>query len=233
MSAAALDIPVEFGNVSIGDATARIGVRFPVGSVKQSDVTKKLCEKRIDALITTNDDQQRIPGTEDEILELTGMADTRGVNVKVKTYSTGLTFSREDVDLNMLSNFAKKKGRLVVNDSESIPEKPRGRPKKDDSPKPLKGQRQLPGTEDNSGPDPDDSTSVLDASLTTLKSVTLARATAIEDAIDVVTLGEFKEFVEANPETWRAKLLEAERVGKSLVKKIESEFRDWCSKHGI
>ncbi len=122
---AVLDLPVAFGNVSIGDKTARIGVTVDRSSLSVSQADKHLCEHRLTGRIVSkpqgdHPDQAALPGMEFETA-LAGVFDVKGFSVSKDNLGFGLTFAIASIDVANLAHFAKRAGRVVVEDVEAIP----------------------------------------------------------------------------------------------------------------
>jgi hypothetical protein len=121
-----LDIPVAFGNVSIGDLTARLGVTIDRGSLTVSKADKDLCCRRLTGKIIARPngvkgDQDPLPGVGDDF-ELKGIFDVKGFSTTGKKIGVGLTFSLDGIDVSNLAHFAKREGMLQVDGIEDLPE---------------------------------------------------------------------------------------------------------------
>lgn len=120
-----LDLPVAFKSVSFGDKTARLGVSVARECLKVNQADKGLCDKRLTGTIEStdseNDGQGRLDGM-DTTLRLTGIFDVKGFRVDSNQIGFGLTFSLKDLDRAVLSEFAKRSGRLIVEGAEAIPD---------------------------------------------------------------------------------------------------------------
>lgn len=122
-----LELAVSFGNVNVGDKTARVGVTIPRSSLSVSSADKNLCGKRLTVHLLARAgggqaDQESIPGLEGADLELSGVADVKGFGVGPKTISAGLTFSIESIDVPTLARMAKRDGVVTVVGIQDIPE---------------------------------------------------------------------------------------------------------------
>jgi hypothetical protein len=122
---ALLDVPCEFKNVNIGDKTARIGVAVDRGELSVTDADKKLCEQRLSGRIVakppgSHGDQGALDGMEDDQI-IDAVFDCKGYGVSSDSISFGLTFMLASVDIATLSHFAKRGGRLIVNEAEDLP----------------------------------------------------------------------------------------------------------------
>jgi len=112
-------IAVDFGNVSIGDGTARIGIKIDRNDMELSEAEDTLCGRRITGsikLVRTNEDpaQKPISGMEDDQHEIKGTFDVKAISVSPKRISAGLTFSLKSIPFEQLAFFAKRSGRLMV-----------------------------------------------------------------------------------------------------------------------
>jgi hypothetical protein len=132
-----LNVPVDFSNVSIGDKTARIGVSMSRDDGPTlSEAAKTFCNRRITGKIVakpegSSADQASLPGMDDDA-EITGSFDTKSLNVTDTHFGIGLTFARSEIEVAMLARFAKRAGKLIVNDVEVIPDPPAGAGKNGD-----------------------------------------------------------------------------------------------------
>lgn len=112
-----LDVPVAFGNVSIGDGTARLTMTIDRASMNIDAADEALCGRRLTGTVWLTQDGedkgQQMLG-DDMRRSVDGVFDVKGFRVTPKAISTGLTFSLRDVDVEELSHFAKKTGRFSV-----------------------------------------------------------------------------------------------------------------------
>ena len=123
-----LDLAVAFGNLSVGDKTARIGITVDRQNLKVLEADKHLCERRLTCKLVArpkgeNPDQGRMPGFEkdnDEAID--GVADVKGFSVSADHISFGLTFAIASIDIMALTHFAKRSGQFMVEGAEDIPE---------------------------------------------------------------------------------------------------------------
>lgn len=133
---AVLDVPVNFGDVSIGDGTARIGVRIDRSLLNIDAADKLLCGRRLNGrlLVTPPGDANGQTYIDPEVggelkHELESTFDVKRFSASPKNITAGLTFSLQEVEVSELSYFAKRGGRLVVASIAEIPAKQRGRKK--------------------------------------------------------------------------------------------------------
>lgn len=121
----ALDIPVEFGGVSIGQATARLGVRINRNVLNLIAADETFCGHRLDgvAVLGGQDDQ---PGQqtfwEDLEHQVKGVFDVKRIGVSREQIVTGLTFSLSDIDVSELAKLSKGAGRLIIHTVMEIPD---------------------------------------------------------------------------------------------------------------
>jgi hypothetical protein len=129
---AVLDLPVGFGNVSIGDETARIGIRVERKFLSLKKADENLCGRRLWGKIVARSsgqaEQDSIPGMDGQDSEVQATFDVKGFGVSKKSVSFGLTFALESVDVQTLSLFAKRSGKLVVTGVEDMPVKAQAAP---------------------------------------------------------------------------------------------------------
>lgn len=119
-----LDIPVQFGGVSIGEATARLGVKIDRSVCSINAADDIFCGHRLNGRVVLggSDDQPgqtRFLDTDDYV---DGVFDVKRFGANSKEISTGLTFSLRDVDVAELAKFSKGSGRLIVNNVGELPE---------------------------------------------------------------------------------------------------------------
>jgi len=121
-----LEFPVAFGGVSIGDKTCRIGISVDRSQLSVDQADDHLCEKRLTGSIISRPqgdlpDQGTLPGMAFQSV-LRGVFDVKGFSVSADAISFGLTFAIASIDIEKLAHFAKRAGRVVVEEEESIPE---------------------------------------------------------------------------------------------------------------
>jgi hypothetical protein len=112
-----IEIPCEFGQVSIGDGTCRIGVSVNRErmNLKQADHFFAGSRLMIDVVVDPNSEkdtagQQVMEGVEGKHTKST--VDVKGFRVTTTHITTGLTFKREEIDLVDLADFANCNGKL-------------------------------------------------------------------------------------------------------------------------
>jgi ribosome modulation factor len=120
-----LDLDVEFGGVSIGDATARLGVRIERGVLDLELADECFGGKQMQCKVTLEkrDDagQQRLPGMEDAVpLTIESSPTCKQFSTNAKRFSAGLTFALSAIDVAELSQFAKRKGRLIISGVDAL-----------------------------------------------------------------------------------------------------------------
>lgn len=121
-----IELPVSFGNLNIGDKTARLGVVVPRTALTITKADNVLCGHRLTCVLVgraagAQSEQESLPGVEDD-LETTVVADVKTFGVAGKTIAFGLTVSLPDVDLKTLTQFPKRHGLLRVTSVSDIPE---------------------------------------------------------------------------------------------------------------
>lgn len=120
------NIPVEFGNLSIGDASARLSLRIERDELDLDDAVETLCERRLTATIEVGDGHPRLFDS-DPVPKIMSAFDTRKVGIGSKHYSTGLTCALQEVDVRELARFAKQRGVIRIADVSAIPEEEKPR----------------------------------------------------------------------------------------------------------
>src|SRR5262245_62146532 len=90
-----MELPVQYGNVNIGDKTARIGCNVKRPTLTPTIADKNLCDKRLTAKILARTsggaDQESIPGMDQDV-NVEAVFDCKGFGVSKKAISFGLTF---------------------------------------------------------------------------------------------------------------------------------------------
>lgn len=111
-----LKCDVEFGGVSLGDQTARIGVSCDKDAIDPFTAEQHLCGRRVRATIelarSGEADQKRFKGMEPERIET--VCDVKSYRSAMKSWSWGLTFQLESVATGSLGHFAKRSGRIEI-----------------------------------------------------------------------------------------------------------------------
>jgi hypothetical protein len=119
-----LKLPVDYGGVSIGQGTARVGLRIAREKCDLVAADAFFVGKRLDVRISLGrrDDSagQGQMFEHDYILE--GAADVKRIGANVAHITTGLTFSTESIDVETLCRFAKGSGYLEVVGVEELPD---------------------------------------------------------------------------------------------------------------
>jgi hypothetical protein len=129
---AELTLPVAYGNVSVGDKTARISLTIHRGNLAITKADATFTDKRLSWEIKArpNGDapgQAALPGMEGSgIMSLTGVADVKGIRATGSAFAIGLTFNLKSIDVKTLAGFAKREGDLIVNGIEEIPDEDKG-----------------------------------------------------------------------------------------------------------
>jgi hypothetical protein len=120
-----LSVLVQFGDVGIGQETARVGVTIDRSALDLMTADQCFCGKRlIGKIILGRKDDSDGQGKliEDTDYEVDGAFDVKGINVKPGKISAGLTFSLASINVSELAKFAKGSGRMVVNEVQELPE---------------------------------------------------------------------------------------------------------------
>ena len=122
----ALELLVDFGGVSIGETTARLGVKIarPQLTITKADAT--FTGKRLSVVVQLGNHDPDQKKLFDVVTEVGGSVDVKRLGVNVDEYSTGLTFNLADVDVATLAKFSKGKGRLRVLAVEDLPDEAEG-----------------------------------------------------------------------------------------------------------
>lgn len=117
-----LELVVEFGGVSIGETTARLGVKIPRQQLTISRADATFTAKRLAVVVQLGNPDPDQKKLFDVVVEVRGTVDVKRLGVSADEYSTGLTFNLADVDVATLARFSKGQGRLSVLSVEELPE---------------------------------------------------------------------------------------------------------------
>lgn len=118
----ALDLLVDFGGVSIGETTARIGVRITRQQLTITKADATFTGKRLSVVVQLGNPDPDQKKLFDVVTEVAGSVDVKRLGVNVDEYATGLTFNLADVDVATLAKFSKGKGRLRVLEVADLPD---------------------------------------------------------------------------------------------------------------
>lgn len=118
----ALEVAVAFGGVSIGDTTARLGVKIQRAFLNVVDADEIFTGKRLTVIVqlgAADADQGKLFDVE---VEVAGSVDVKRIGITAETISAGLTFNLQTLDIATLARFSKGVGRLKVFDVAAIPD---------------------------------------------------------------------------------------------------------------
>jgi len=112
-------IAVRFGGVSIGENTARIGIKIDREDIELSEAEEILCGRRLTGSVKTaktNEDptQKPLNGMGDTQHEIKSVFDVKRIGVSPKDISAGLTFALSEIPMEELAHFSKRAGWLTV-----------------------------------------------------------------------------------------------------------------------
>lgn len=122
-----LDLAVEFGGVSIGETSARIGVRIPREDLNIDAADDAFAGRRLNGMISLQTREERrqknLDGMEDNTPRtMESVFDVKRFGVSLKDISIGLTFALSEIDVAELAHFAKRSGTLKCSVVGPIPE---------------------------------------------------------------------------------------------------------------
>lgn len=114
---AVLNIECQFQGVSIGDETARLGLK-----ISRDHITLEECDMFFDGhrlagsiQLSPRDDHPKLAGMDDSgPLSVETVFDCKRFSCSAKDISCGFTFALDSVDVRELSQFAKRGGWLAV-----------------------------------------------------------------------------------------------------------------------
>lgn len=147
------DIGCEFGGVTYGKNTVRVGVKIERGDVPMSRWEERLCDKRIECRLVLGhkDEAAGQAGlVDDDGVEVAGVVDIKTISLSGGVVSFGATFQKDDADEQDATRLACRPGRFIATKVGSIPEKQKGKKPS----KPATGQSQLFDDHDDVGPRP-------------------------------------------------------------------------------
>lgn len=120
-----LDIAVTWGNVTVGDKTVNMRATANRGNLTVGTADKTLCGKRLKVSVLARSnggpDQESLPNMDADIV-VDGIADVKNYTVGPKYIAFGLTFVIASIDLQSLTQFAKRDGCCTVMGVEELPE---------------------------------------------------------------------------------------------------------------
>lgn len=122
---AVVDKPVDFGGVSIGKTTGRIGVSFGREWLELGEAAEFFCNRRLSGKVVlgrADDAAGQTTLVDDLDCQVAGAFDVKGFRVTEEVISAGLTFSLAEVDIAELAKFSKGVGRLVIFEVGEIPD---------------------------------------------------------------------------------------------------------------
>lgn len=134
MVTATAEKPKRGTNVSIGEGTARVGIRVLREWMTITKADEALCGRRLTGRIVRlkdGEDPNQTLMLDEDRHQIVGSFDVKSFGVNQKAISCGLTFSTKDIDIRELGFFAKQSGRLIVDqiiDLESVDDEESGDP---------------------------------------------------------------------------------------------------------
>ncbi|HMP79304.1 MAG TPA: hypothetical protein PKD54_07625 [Pirellulaceae bacterium] len=117
------DLAVEFGGVSIGESTARLGLRIKKELLNIIAAEELLCGRRLTGAIqlggaADNAGQGKLFDCD---VAVPGTFDVHRFGVSIDHYTTGLTFKLNEIEIGDLAQFSKGSGRLRIEGVAAIP----------------------------------------------------------------------------------------------------------------
>ncbi len=112
-----VDVPVRFGNVSIGDGSASVSVSIDRDDMNPAAADNLLCARRLTAVIAVggdSDDADQQLLFDDMRHKIETVFEVKGYSVKAKEVRATFNMLLKDVKITILGKFAKHRGRLVV-----------------------------------------------------------------------------------------------------------------------
>lgn len=120
-----LDIPVEFGGVSIGQQTAKLGLKISREVLNINAADEALCGRRVTGRVGVggagdSPGQMYLIDDMEDVINAT--FDIHRFGVTPDNYTSGLTFKLKEIEIGILARFSKGAGRLVIENIDAIPE---------------------------------------------------------------------------------------------------------------
>lgn len=113
-------IPVNFGTVSLGAGTARLGIKVSRSDLSLDTADELFSGRRLNGtIILRSDEDPKQTKFIDSDYSLKGAFDVKGFRTTIESFSCGLTFGIREIDLNDVGHFSNGKGRI---DIESVDE---------------------------------------------------------------------------------------------------------------
>lgn len=117
------DLPVQFGGVSIGEMTARLGVKIDRKRIDVIKADQSFCDRRLIGSVVlghADDDPDQTALWEDADHRIEGAFDVKGFRCNSSHIAIGLTLALAEIDVAELAKFSKGSGRLVVGEIEEL-----------------------------------------------------------------------------------------------------------------
>ena len=109
-----LDVQVEFSQLSIGETSARLGMKIDRENIEAHQCEDFLCGARLDVELRIGEKgQSDLPGVP-KIDPIKTTVDVKSYGAKIKNFTAGLTFNVTEVDVSLLAHYAQKQGRLIA-----------------------------------------------------------------------------------------------------------------------
>lgn len=119
-----IDLPVEFGGVTIGQQTAKLGLKISREVMNIIAADESFCGRRVTGSVGVGG-QGDSPGQQYLLADMSDVIDAtfdiHRFSVGPDHYTTGLTFKLKEIDIGQLARFSKGTGRLVMSNIELIP----------------------------------------------------------------------------------------------------------------
>lgn len=121
-----LDIPVQFGGVSIGKTTLRVSLKVSRSEMEDVREAERLfCGRRLSGKIAL-DNPKDSPGQmviwEDMRKVIEGSFDVHRFGCSAEYFTTGLTFNKNEIETSQIAEFTSGTGRLAIFSANAIPE---------------------------------------------------------------------------------------------------------------
>lgn len=146
-----IEIPVTFGDASIGDGTFGVGFTIDRKKLMFTQAEKYFVGKRLSGTLVARagEAQADQPSFEqaDNDVTLTGSFDIKGIRIGPKKWSGKFTFNSESANAEALAHLVKRQGMALIEETEALPETKRGRPKKAESEDPEVDETEEEGEE--------------------------------------------------------------------------------------
>lgn len=224
------DLGCDFGGVSIGKDTARIGVKISRNVLSLQQADEALCGKRLTGTLRRGNksdapSQQNLPGMDSQEPFVNGTFDVKRFGVSPDDVTFGATFAINGLPLESLAELANQSGRLIVTNVELIPEDEGDRHDDHEDIGPMPKRGPLAGQRTFSTADLDELKRDTGAEqpITALLNhgATPAICKAVAKAVGGDKIAHLEKFMRDNPEFWHQDM---KGIGKERITVLQNAW---------